>query len=72
MQCSLESVSVRMAELMVQSMPRIEAAGPGPVSERLNRLNVRVQSEDISYARMLTKATSSLIGPNLRWTSIAK
>ena len=51
-----ERLSALTAELMVESMPSIEAAGPGPVSERLNRLNVRVQSEDSSYARMLTKA----------------
>ena len=51
-----ERLSVLTAELMVAAMPRIEAVGEGPLEQRLQRLGVRVQSEDSSYARMLTKA----------------
>ena len=44
------------AELLVEAMPRIEAAGRGPESERLARLGVRSQGEQgLLYARMLTK-----------------
>ena len=44
------------AELLVEAMPRIEAAGTGPEAERLVRLGVRVQGEvGLSYARMLSK-----------------
>ncbi|MCP9927584.1 methionyl-tRNA formyltransferase [Cyanobium sp. CH-040] len=44
------------AELLVEAMPRIEAAGPGPQAERLARLEVRRQSEEgITYARLLSK-----------------
>ena len=44
------------AELLVEAMPRIEAAGPGPEAERLARLGVRSQGEEgLTYARMLTK-----------------
>jgi methionyl-tRNA formyltransferase len=43
-------------ELLVEALPLIEAAGPGPEAERLQRLGVRVQSEEgMTYARMLTK-----------------
>ena len=43
-------------ELLVEAMPRIEAAGPGPEAERLARLGVRHQSEEgMTYARMLSK-----------------
>jgi methionyl-tRNA formyltransferase len=42
--------------LLVQAMPLIEAAGPGPEAERLARLGVRAQGEQgITYARMLRK-----------------
>jgi methionyl-tRNA formyltransferase len=42
--------------LLVQAMPLIEAAGPGPEAERLARLGVRAQGEQgITYARMLHK-----------------
>ena len=51
-----ERLSALTAELMVAAMPRIEAAGPGQESERLKRLNVRFQSAESSYARMLTKS----------------
>jgi methionyl-tRNA formyltransferase len=44
------------AELLVEAMPRIEAAGPGPEAERLTRLGVRRQGEEgLTYARLLTK-----------------
>jgi methionyl-tRNA formyltransferase len=44
------------AELLVEALPRIEAAGPGPEAERLLRLNVRPQAESgITLARLLTK-----------------
>ena len=50
-----ERLSALTAELMVHAMPLIEAAGPGPEDERLARLNVRVQAEGSTYARMLEK-----------------
>ena len=40
---------------MVEAMPPIEAAGPGPEPERLERLCASSRS-DHSYARMLNKA----------------
>ncbi|MBD2422961.1 methionyl-tRNA formyltransferase [Cyanobium sp. FACHB-13342] len=44
------------AELLVEALPAIAAAGPGPEPERLSRLQVRPQAEEgLSYARMLTK-----------------
>ena len=49
-------LSTLTAELMVEAMPLIEAAGPGPEPERLERLGVRAQGPDHSYARMLNKA----------------
>ena len=50
----------RLAELtgnlLVEALPLIEAAGPGPEAERLHRLGVRAQRDDgMTYARMLTK-----------------
>ena len=49
-------LSALTAELLVEAMPLIEAAGPGPETERLERLGVRVQGEEgLTYARMLTK-----------------
>jgi methionyl-tRNA formyltransferase len=50
-----ERLSALTADLMVQAMPLIEAAGPGSEGERLARLNVRVQAEESTYARMLKK-----------------
>ena len=50
-----ERLSALTANLMVQAMPLIEAAGPGSEGERLARLNVRVQAEESTYARMLEK-----------------
>jgi len=51
-----ERLAALTAELLVEAMPRIEAAGPGPEAERLARLGVRQQSEQgMTYARMLSK-----------------
>ncbi|MCB4394926.1 methionyl-tRNA formyltransferase [Synechococcus sp. HB1133] len=50
-----ERLSSLTAELMVEAMPLIEAAGPGSEPERLSRLKVRAQAEESSYARMLEK-----------------
>ncbi len=44
------------AELLVEALPRIAAAGPGPEAERLSRLGLRPQGADgITYARLLSK-----------------
>ena len=44
------------ADLLVEALPRIEAAGPGPECERLERLGVRAQVTDgLCHARPLTK-----------------
>ncbi len=43
------------AELLVEALPRIQAAGPGAEAERLVRLGVRPQAGDTSHARQLTK-----------------
>lgn len=51
-----ERLSQLTADLMVKAMPLIEAAGPGPEQERLERLGVRPQTAESCYARMLTKA----------------
>ena len=51
-----ERLAALTGELLVEALPLIEAAGPGPEAERLQRLRVRVQSEEgMTYARMLTK-----------------
>ncbi len=51
-----ERLSRLTAELLVEALPRIAAAGPGPEAERLARLGVRPQgSEGVTLARMLTK-----------------
>ena len=50
-----DRLSALTAALMVEAMPRIEAAGPGPEADRLKRLNVRPQSGESCYARMLKK-----------------
>ena len=45
------------AVLLVEALPRIEAAGTGPEAERLARLGVRPQgAAGLSVARLLTKA----------------
>ena len=44
------------ADLLVEAMPLLAAAGPGPEAERLQHLGVRRQGETgLTYARMLTK-----------------
>jgi methionyl-tRNA formyltransferase len=44
------------AALLVEALPRIEAAGAGPEPERLRRLGVRPQPpQGLTYARLLTK-----------------
>ena len=44
------------ASLLVQALPLIATAGPGAEAERLQRLGVRVQSEEgLTYARQLSK-----------------
>ncbi|MBU6249765.1 MAG: methionyl-tRNA formyltransferase [Cyanobacteria bacterium REEB417] len=44
------------ADLLVEALPRIEAAGPGPEGERLERLGVRAQRDQgVCHARPLTK-----------------
>ena len=51
-----ERLSHLTAELFVEALPTIEAAGPGPEAERLSRLGVTPQSDDgITLARLLTK-----------------
>lgn len=51
-----ERLSRLTAELLVEALPRIEAAGPGPATQRLARLQVRAQAtEGLTYARLLTK-----------------
>ena len=43
------------ATLMLEAMHLIQQAGVGTESERLARLNVKYQGQDMSYARMLKK-----------------
>ena len=51
-----ERLSQLTATLLVEALPAIEAAGPGPEPERLSRLGVRVQSEQgMTYARQLNR-----------------
>ena len=50
-----DQLSKLTAQLMVEAMPIIEAAGPGPESDRLTRLNVKPQAGECSYARLLKK-----------------
>ncbi len=50
-----ERLSRLTAELMVEALPRIEMAGPGSESERWKALDMRFQSDEHSYARMLQK-----------------
>jgi len=55
------------ADLLVEAMPLIERAGPGPEQQRLQRLGVRPQPEsDHRYARLLTKQDFQLA-----WTASA-
>jgi methionyl-tRNA formyltransferase len=51
-----DRLALLTGDLLVEAMPRIEAAGPGPEAARLERLKVRWQSEEgMTYARMLSK-----------------
>ena len=51
-----ERLAALTAELLVEALPRIEAAGPGPEQERLARLQVRPQRDDgLTLARLLSK-----------------
>ena len=50
-----ERLSRLTAELMVEALPRIEMAGPGSEAERWRALDMRFQSDDHTYARMLNK-----------------
>ena len=52
-----ERLSLLTADLLVEALPLIAAAGAGPEAERLARLGVRPQgSEGLTTARLLTKA----------------
>ena len=51
-----ERLSRLTAELMVEALPRIEMAGPGSEAERWRALDMRFQSDEHTYARMLQKA----------------
>jgi methionyl-tRNA formyltransferase len=56
-----ERLSRLTAELLLEALPRIEAAGPGTEAERLQRLAVRPQGEEgMRYARPLTRADSAI------------
>jgi methionyl-tRNA formyltransferase len=51
-----ERLSLLTAELFVEALPKIEAAGPGLEAERLSRLAVQPQPDaGITLARLLTK-----------------
>jgi methionyl-tRNA formyltransferase len=58
----LESrLAVLTARLLVEALPLIAAAGPGPQEERWRRLGLKPQDEDgITHARLLTRADSLL------------
>ena len=48
-------------ELLVEALPLIEAAGPGPEADRLERLEVRTQADEgMTYARMLKKEDAQI------------
>jgi len=51
-----DRLSQLTADLMVAALPLIEAAGPGTEAERRQRLDLCYQSDEHTYARMLTKA----------------
>ncbi|MBM5799264.1 MAG: methionyl-tRNA formyltransferase [Cyanobacteria bacterium K_DeepCast_35m_m2_023] len=56
-----ERLSHLTATLLVEALPQIAAAGPGPEAERLARLGVRRQrDEGLTYARLLNKADASI------------
>ena len=51
-----DRLSKLTAELMIEALPRIESAGAGLEEERLRRLGVRIQTPEVTYARMLVKS----------------
>ena len=51
-----DRLSQLTADLMVEALPLIEAAGPGTEAERRQRLDLRYQPDEHTYARMVTKA----------------
>ena len=51
-----DRLSQLTADLMVEALPLIEAAGPGTEAERWQRLDLRYQPDEHTYARMVTKA----------------
>jgi len=51
-----ERLAALTASLLVEALPLIEAAGPGPEAERLGRLRVQTQSDQgMTYARQLQR-----------------
>ena len=50
-----ERLSGMTANLMVQALPLIEAAGAGSINDRWQRLGLQPQAEESCYARMLNK-----------------
>jgi methionyl-tRNA formyltransferase len=51
-----QRLSALTAALLVEALPRLAAAGPGPLDQRLERLQVKHQSnEGLTYARLLHK-----------------
>jgi methionyl-tRNA formyltransferase len=56
-----ERLAQLTAELLVEALPWIEAAGTGDEAERLARLGVRPQGGEVTHARQLTKA-DTLVG----------
>lgn len=61
-----ERLAQLTADLLVEALPRIQAAGTGPEAERLVRLGVRPQGEAITHARQLTKEDTQV-----RWDATA-
>jgi methionyl-tRNA formyltransferase len=56
-----ERLALLTGQLLIEALPRIEAAGPGAEAERLQRLDVRPQRKDgVTYARMLTKEDAAI------------
>jgi methionyl-tRNA formyltransferase len=56
-----ERLAALTGTLLAEALPLIEAAGPSPEAERLQRLGVQVQSDEgMTYARMLTKEDAQI------------
>ncbi len=54
-------LSALTSELLVEALPRIEAAGAGPQAERWDRLGLQPQpQEGVSYARLLNRDDSRI------------